>query len=634
MIVFWFLYTTPFVFGGDSAIEFSKQTLLKFDMLVSEAPQDINEARKHQAWKKQPNIFNFGFLEKPIWFKIPIKNTLSVPQTFVLRYSEGFVYQVDFYIERNNQTHYATRSSDGFSPPLYEPLEYIPSGSCVEPSKRQFYDIFPTATVEIAPHEELVVYVKFVSKSSSFGRFELFTLEDYFKSFRNYTMMYAFYFGLLWMVIFYNIVMGTLSPDKKIYLFYASYVFFIFLWGLLRSGYYRYFLGHWVVPLLSAAIPVAFIFSILFAMRLFDVQLQTNGFSRRFLTLFIWLLVFATGVILIDFSFGLNVLIYQGIVMIFAFIVLLIGLAVQNKERFIHIYMTLFVPFLVSTGLFGLIFAGLLYPSYLLSYLYIFASMIEVGGFSFLLAYRMNLLHSEKMQEASKRLFLQKNYAKDLEYKVQEQTLGLKSANEKLQINLQERELLLQEVYHRVKNNLQLIVSLIWLQDKKTDNQVLKDALGDIANRIKSIAITHELLYASNDLVHISSRDYITKLIFALKDTTKDHKTKLSWRICDMELDLQNALYLGIIISEVFSNAIKHNKIATIKKVTILFRRNKNNRVALLIRDNGQGFDCEDKKVVKNFGVGLIKQLSGVFPSSEYKYFFKQGTIFCLEFDA
>ena len=99
---------------------------------------------------------------------------------------------------------------------------------------------------------------------------------------------------------------------------------------------------------------------------------------------------------------------------------------------------------------------------------------------------------------------------------------------------VQEKEILLQEVHHRVKNNMQIISSLLSLQAMHLDDEEMIDLLRDSQNRIRSMAMVHEKLYMSNDLSHINMSEYIKKLVLTLFDS---YSTKKSQIMPILELD-------------------------------------------------------------------------------------------------
>ncbi|HJP29614.1 MAG TPA: histidine kinase dimerization/phosphoacceptor domain -containing protein [Candidatus Latescibacteria bacterium] len=134
-----------------------------------------------------------------------------------------------------------------------------------------------------------------------------------------------------------------------------------------------------------------------------------------------------------------------------------------------------------------------------------------------------------------------------------------KEAEEQIRASLEEKEVLLKEIHHRVKNNLQIISSLLHLQSARLDDSTLLDAFEDSQHRIRSMALIHEELYKSADLARIDFRAYVTRLVDNLIDayglggriaSTLDMDTSL--------LTIDRAIPMGLIVNELVSNALKY----------------------------------------------------------------------------
>ncbi len=193
-----------------------------------------------------------------------------------------------------------------------------------------------------------------------------------------------------------------------------------------------------------------------------------------------------------------------------------------------------------------------------------------------------------------------------------------KLVHDKLQAALREKELLLKEVYHRVKNNLQVVSSLINLQVGNVKNEEAADQLKQSADRIKSMALIHEKLYQSKSLAKIDFNAYIHSLVEHLLFSHAVHSDKIfiSMKIDDLFLDFDTAIPCGLIINELLSNALKHafpdDKHG---EIGISFRQDQG-KYSLVISDNGIGFPADlDFKLTASLGLQLVatltKQLGG-----------------------
>jgi PAS domain S-box-containing protein len=188
-----------------------------------------------------------------------------------------------------------------------------------------------------------------------------------------------------------------------------------------------------------------------------------------------------------------------------------------------------------------------------------------------------------------------------------------KRAEEKIRASLREKEVLLKEVHHRVKNNLQIISSLLYLQAKRTEHPGAVSALRESRARIKSMALIHERLYASPDLASVDMGKYTRSLVSDLRHShmAEDGFVRLTLNIDDIPLGITEAIPCGLIINELVSNALKH---AFPKgrqgEILIQLFRTDANQVTLTVSDNGIGFPEQmDFRKSPSLGLTLINSL-------------------------
>ncbi|MFO8063741.1 MAG: sensor histidine kinase [Spirochaetota bacterium] len=129
-----------------------------------------------------------------------------------------------------------------------------------------------------------------------------------------------------------------------------------------------------------------------------------------------------------------------------------------------------------------------------------------------------------------------------------------KRAEEQLRASLREKEALLKEIHHRVKNNMQLVSSMISLQSQELGEH----AIIELQTRVRAMALVHELLYGMQDLAHIRFDDYLGKLVRELQSTYESSNTTLNLELSEVRLPIETAVPLGLIINEIVSNTFKH----------------------------------------------------------------------------
>jgi len=193
-----------------------------------------------------------------------------------------------------------------------------------------------------------------------------------------------------------------------------------------------------------------------------------------------------------------------------------------------------------------------------------------------------------------------------------------KKTEELLKKSLDEKEMLLREIYHRVKNNLMVISSLLNLQSRYIKDKKTLDIFRESQNRAKSMALIHERLYNSNDLKRINFGEYIRTLAMDLFRTyiSDSSHIKLNMDVEDIMLDINTAVPLGLIVNELVSNSMKHafhndspeNRIED--EINIKFK-SKDDDFILIVSDNGIGFpEGLNFKNTDTLGLRLVNSLT------------------------
>ncbi len=189
----------------------------------------------------------------------------------------------------------------------------------------------------------------------------------------------------------------------------------------------------------------------------------------------------------------------------------------------------------------------------------------------------------------------------------------VKVRTRKLNASLEEKEILLSEIHHRVKNNLQIVSSLLELQLSYIKNKKYIEIFKDCGNRIQSMAIIHEELYNSKDLAKIDFKDYINDLmveLFASYGVNAD-RIALKTEVNRIMLGIDTAIPCGLIINEIVSNSIKYAFPDNRKgEIFISLKTYKTNDCILKIRDSGTGLPKDlDIKKNKSLGMYLVTNL-------------------------
>lgn len=167
-----------------------------------------------------------------------------------------------------------------------------------------------------------------------------------------------------------------------------------------------------------------------------------------------------------------------------------------------------------------------------------------------------------------------------------------KRVEEKLRGSLEEKEVLLREIHHRVKNNLQIMSSLLRLQSRYVKDPGYRTIFQETQNRILSMALVHEKLYESDNLANLRLGDYIPGVLEQVMATTRvsDARVRLHTDLEDVPMEVGRALPIGFIVTELVSNCMKHAfRGAAAGDIHVSFRRAGEENYVLTVRDNGVG---------------------------------------------
>jgi two-component sensor histidine kinase len=201
---------------------------------------------------------------------------------------------------------------------------------------------------------------------------------------------------------------------------------------------------------------------------------------------------------------------------------------------------------------------------------------------------------------------------------------------------IKEKEVLLKEVHHRVKNNLQVVRSLLNLQGRYTDNQQTEVLFKNCQNRIKSMSMVHEMLYKSQDLSKIKYIEYINKLISELVVSMKgaEHNIEINIDVPELKIGIETSIPLGLLVNEVITNSLKYGIVGNAPGCLYFKMERKNSdEYEILIGDNGVGFDNEiNFENTATLGLRLINRLVTQLKGSIEIIKEKEGTHYVITF--
>lgn len=208
---------------------------------------------------------------------------------------------------------------------------------------------------------------------------------------------------------------------------------------------------------------------------------------------------------------------------------------------------------------------------------------------------------------------------------------------EEISQSLLEKESLIKEIHHRVKNNLQIIANLLYLQSNKSDDINIKNVLEEGQGRVRSMALIHQKLYENDDLKSIPFGEYILELVNEIKMSFGQQAADVAIKVDAKEafFDVDSAVPLGLIINELSTNAFKYAfEGRNAGQFNIFLTQESDGAYNLHVSDNGKGIPDEiDIRKTRSLGLRLVRILSEQL-EGEYSFESKEGMSFKLKFAA
>ncbi|MBS1598325.1 MAG: tetratricopeptide repeat protein [Bacteroidetes bacterium] len=235
----------------------------------------------------------------------------------------------------------------------------------------------------------------------------------------------------------------------------------------------------------------------------------------------------------------------------------------------------------------------------------VFSRNVFISAMIGLILILMLLYHRYRFKQKTNRL-------------LEEKQAEINAQNQSLKKLVEEKEWLIKEIHHRVKNNLQIVISLLSTQSKYLDNNDAVSAIKESLDRMQAISLIHQKLYRSDDVALIQMNEYINELVFNIQNSFDNRSNiRINVHADPVDLDRAQAIPIGLILNEAITNSMKY---AFVNKdegnIAIRLHRAANEKVELIIEDDGIGFSHEmDIEKINSMGLrlmnGLTKQTGG-----------------------
>jgi len=431
-------------------------------------------------------------------------------------------------------------------------------------------------------------YLKLKTDSGLFTSLSLNPPHIHKKQIEYEKLFLSFFFGFLLSITLYNAFL-FITLREKVYLYYVIFQLSTLFLFLSYSGMGYYLLWHGNSLLNELIYQKAEILSLSFALLFARTFLNT---PRHFiylnkiidLTLVLLLYILLTPWAYHGWLFQATLIwtVLLGFIMV--------GLAIRKKIQHATLFFAATFSVLLGTLLVFLKIFGILEVSFITTWTVYFGSMTEAMLFSIALANRISLL---KKREQT----LIQQQKEILEKEVAKQTVSLRNM-------VNEKEILLKEINHRVKNNLQIISSFVSFASLQSKD---KKTLKALEQRIHAISLLYNSLYKPDSSTVVNMPTYIEHLTHEIFEIYRPN-ISLSLQISEIELDFDKAITVGLLINEIITNMIIH-AFKNIENATIkLDLHTTDQGYRLQIRDNGIGFDTTASH--NGLGLQLIQRLS------------------------
>ena len=548
---------------------------------------------------KRPELFhpfkkefiNYGLKNKsPIWVKFTLHNISSKTIQKTISIDELRLEHIKLFTVKDNKI-----------------INSQKSGSF---HRKKFNGILmPHFNVQLLPNEKKTFYLKVFSPSYALAFKALITTyENFIYKDIKYHLIWGIFIGILITILIYNFFLYLLTTNS-LYFYYSLYIL-----GILASRKVHYLIWLHIFPMHDPSAVEKEISLIVYytnftvlTMALFTQHfLQTKLYPKlhRFLNFIIIIIVLHSFITSPSFLSYQDIAPLYLILIIFYFCIGFYALYKKNKNA----------PYFIlgwSLGLLAWIFAllhGLNIWSVKYEFFYITETLItiEVFFFSYAISQYIKELNKEKEFLSQKLITQKENENILLEKKVKEKTSNLNN-------ELEKNRFLLQELNHRVKNNMQFITTLYSLKLENANEKNIQEKLRDIERKIFAMSQFHQMLYKEKNIKSIDATVYLKKIIETIKNSFDLYDVSFTFNI-DAKLEIEEAIYCGLIVNELVTNAMKY-----------AFPKNKGNIEITL---------TEDEKFkylkVKDSGIGIQNNSSNGFGQTMIEILAKEqlnGTI-------
>ncbi len=559
--------------------------------------QEVLEQNLFKTYHKA--YINIGASQKNIWIRFTLQNSTQKPIKTSLILTSPLL------------EHIALYKGDNLKTPVLKGVAYM---------SKKHTTLFPFYSIQIEAQSSQVYYMEV---RSFYGPVDFglriqneneYHTEDRIQQFINIILV-----GMILALMLYSFILFFYTKDKS-YLFYSFYLAALTYQQMSYLGLTQIYFSLAIISIemkmVVVKVATMIITASLFAMHF----LKTENIKPLHIIYKTFIILGILEILILNIPqfYNLNIVILtSALLIVFNLVAAVISYRNGNKQARLFI-----VGFSIVFMFYAMMMADALgFTSIMQSFrnLLVWGTTIEALILSLAFADRYAILQEGKAQADQHILNESKNREKIVQEEVVKKTIQLKQA-------VETKEMLLQEVHHRVKNNLQVILSMIRLQNDETEDKAVMEKFINLENRINAIAKTYNMLLIKDDLEEIDMQEYIDSLLVDIRETVNHQDQQISIKTdIDAMIPLRESVYIGLIINELVTNTYKYAFDYHKGTVSISLRHHKNNYV-LTVEDDGKGFIREENN--KTLGLKLIHtlvydQLGGnmeIFTNDHTKY--------------
>ena len=587
--IFFLLYVVFQIYSFANEVDISDKNLTyignftsyKEDKNSTLTIKEIKDLDKKDFKKIKENVHSKFFTNSTIWYKFKLNNHTLKKQERYFVFDLPWIDSINIYIYDPKDT--LTKYQLGNTLPFANRSMKI-----IMLNKKHLFDVGKsTIYLQVKTRDPFVLPFSLLSEKE--------LLE---KNFYENTIEFCFY-SVVFSMLCFNIILFFLLKDK-IYLYYVFFLLSYIMASLTYTGHsFKYILydypqiQNWMQ---SISIYIYGIMAIIFSkyfLKLKEYLPKLNKLTNYVLISYILLFILTA-------LLGYRIHVMSSIVLIFFISLFIMFLSYNsykkgNKVALFFIIGTIFG--LIGTAITAFTVMSFFPYKWSLFRAIDFGIAIDTILISVALANRFSILY-KALQNTEKKLI---NLNENLENSVNERT-------KELTLELNNKNILLKEISHRVKNNLQIISALFSMELKRIEDKDARTLLEKNISRIKSIANLYENFLNSENLDNVKIKDYIEKIVNDFKNTCTSRDIIYKIDITNITTPNDNLVPLGLIINELITNSIKYAFYATTEPIIAIAIYKEEEKIKVIYKDNGVGIKKDNIKY--GFGFKLINTLS------------------------